>query len=79
MKHKLNYIILIIGVVLIVLSLQQLYSKLYSNTLFHNSSKDLWFIFMLCTGIYMVFKVISFKPRKIKKFDLNQDQAKEDS
>ena len=79
MKHKLNYIILILGVVLIVLSLQQLYSKLYSNTLLHNSSKDLWLILMLCTGIYMVFKVISFKQRKIKKFDLNQDQAKEDS
>ena len=79
MKHKLNNIILILGVILIVFSLVQLYLKLNSNTLFHNSSKDLWFILMFCTGIYMVFKVISFKPRKIKKFDLNQDQAKEDS
>ena len=79
MKHKLNYIILILGVILILISLTQLYSKLNSNKLFYHLSKDLWIFLILSTGIYLVIRIISLKPRKIKKFNLNQDKEKEDS
>ncbi len=79
MKLKLNNIILIIGCILIIIGSTLLYTKLENNTLFNDNKADLWLILMFCLGIFIVFKIISLKPKKIKKFNLHQDDEKEDS